>query len=66
MILQVSSRITFNYKDTAAVPAEMKEILSQFDVTKDGCPHVWQEGSGLQFQEQPRGNHAPPQGSRVG
>lgn len=31
-----SRRLTFNYKESAAVPAEMKEILSQFDVTKDG------------------------------
>jgi len=29
-------RLTFDYKENDAVPAEMKEILSQFDATKSG------------------------------
>ena len=68
-ILQVdpaSRRLTFNYKESAAVPAEMKEILSQFDVTKDGCAHSLPEGSGVRLQEKPRGTHAPPRGRPAG
>ena len=44
LISQVSRRLTFDYKQNAAVPAEMKEILSQFDVTKDGCAHFFARG----------------------
>lgn len=49
MILQASRRLTFDYKENADVPAEMKEILSQFDVTKSGCAHSVSGGSGQRF-----------------
>ena len=45
MILQACRRLTFDYKENDAVPAEMKEILSQFDATKSGCAHSLPEGS---------------------
>ena len=49
MILQASRRVTFEYRENPDVPAEMKEILSQFDVTKSGCAHSVSGGSGQRF-----------------
>ena len=62
MILQACRRLTFDYKENDAVPAEMKEILSQFDATKSGCAYSLPEGSILRFWGQPRGTRAAPRG----